>query len=346
MNIIKKRTALLILAGLLLSCFGCSASGVRTQSPPPENSITDASGAVLEIPDREHLRIASVYAVSVPFLVALGLSEDVVAINCKSRFWTDNVPALGQAGSAGRGVVDLEALASFAPDVLIHRTNDPKTAEAVSALGIQVLCIKVESLEDVKDTLRMMGRYFGREERAEDIITYMEDKLALIDSIVADIPMEARFTALTLGGEYGRVAGEDMLQSAMIEKAGGISAAWGITNNSSWAQIGTERVFALDPDFLFLTGSTALDYTREELCSDPTWGAMACVKNNRVHQIPSRLDSWDLPGVVSVIGIMWMLHQMYPEWLSAEQLQAEINEYYGLMFGRTFEPDYLGYSLE
>jgi len=345
LKILHTRLTALLLSLVLVFLCACSG-GEEKETIPPERAVTDGSGAVLEIPPSgTDITIASVYAVSVPFIVALELSENVAAINCKSYFWTDNVQALSDAGTVGRGVVDLEALAGCHPYVFIHRANDSKTVDAVKALGIDVLCIKAESMEDVIFTLRMMGRYFGREERAEEVISYINEKFEYIDSITASIPNDERVTAVTMGGEYGRIAGEDMIQSWMIEKAGGICGAKGITNDCNWSQIGTERLFELNPDFLFLTSSTTLDYTQNEIMADSAWSAMESVKNDCVRQIPARIDSWDMPGVVSVIGTMWMLNQMYPEYFTTEQLQNEIDEYYTLMFGKTFDAEYLGYEL-
>ena len=51
----------------------------------------------------------------------------------------------------GRGVMDLEALASYRPTVVLHRVGDPKTVEAVEKLGIRTLCISAEDMEGVKD---------------------------------------------------------------------------------------------------------------------------------------------------------------------------------------------------
>ena len=328
------------LAALLCLCVlaGCGAARC-------EGAVRDASGAEVPLPPRgERVTIASAYAVAVPFLVALGLEDDVLAINCKSRFWTDQSPALGRAGSIGRGVVDLEALAACEPTVLIHRTGDEKTASAAEALGIRVLRIRAESMADVADTLRMMGRYFGREERAEEVVAYLDGKFAMIDEIVASIPADERPTALVMGGEYGRIAGGDMLQSWMIGKAGGVPVAQGITGNGGWTQAGVEKVFELDPAYLFLTSSTPLRYSAEDILTDPVWSALACVRGNRVRQIPTRIDSWDLPGVVCVLGTMWMLRCMHPARFSAERLAREIDEYYTFLFGRSFPAEYLGYE--
>ena len=339
----------LLLVCILLSLAGCSAGGNGGDSYADSgNIVTDGAGNVLMIPENKtETTIASVYAVAVPFIVALDLTDRVLAINVKSKFWTDSCENLAAAGSVGRGAVDMEALAEFAPDVLIHRSNDAATAEAVtSKLGISVLCITVENFDDITNTLTMMGKYFGCEERAKQVCDWLSNKFSMIDGIVAEIPEEERVTAVVMGGEPGRIAGGDMLQSWMTEKAGGICVASGVENNRNWINIGVESVFALNPDFIFCTSSAPLNYSVENLLNDPAWSAMTAVKNKNIYEVPAAIDSWDLPGISCAIGTMYMLNRMYPGYFSTEQMQKEIDEYYEFMFGKTFDNEYLGYDLE
>ena len=313
-----------------------------------KETITDSIGSILDIPDRdENTTIASVYAVAVPFIVALELSEQVLAVNVKSTFWTDTDVHLAAAGTVGRGTVDLEALAKYAPGVLIHRSNDLATVDAVtSKLGIDVLCITVESFEDIKYTLTMLGQYFGKEERASEVCMWLDSKFKMIDTIVADISEDERSTALMLGGEPGRIAGGDMLQSWMIEKAGGRCVASALSENRGWVDAGVETIFEWNPEFIFCTSSTPLDYSIQSLLSASAWSAVTAVIDENVFLLPSSIDSWDMPGISCAIGTMFMLNKMYPEYFSIEQLECEVEEYYTFMFGKTFESSYLGYDLE
>ena len=341
----KKLISLLLVLAMALSLAACG-SAEPTEPTLGENQVLDGAGRILDIPaEPEKATIASVYAVSVPFIEALGLGDRVLAINVKSNFWKEADPALADAGNVGRGAVDLEALAAFSPSVLIHRSNDSETVEAVQRIDIPVLCITVEDMEDITETLTMMGRYFGAEERAAEVITWMDGKFQMIDEIVAQIPEADRKTVLVLGGEAGRIAADDMLQAWMAEKAGGIYVAENTADNRNWVNVGVEQVFTWNPDFIFATSSTPLDYSIEELMEDDAWSAVEAVKENHFHQIPAKLDSWDIPGVSCVIGTMYMLHKMYPEYFSQAQLEQEVAEYYEFMFGRTFEADYLGYDL-
>lgn len=343
----KRLISLLLAASMLLYAAGCAGSGSPGTSNDA-NTVIDGSGRALEIPaDRDKTTIASVYAVAVPFIVALGLTDRVLAINVKSKFWTDADENLAAAGTVGRGTVDLEALASFSPSVLIHRSNDEATVEAVTGkLDIDVMCITVEDFDDIKYTLTIMGEYFGRKERANEVCCWLNSKFEMIDEITAQIPENERVTALVMGGELGRIAGGDMLQSWMIEKAGGICVSSDISENRSWTNAGVETIFEWDPDFLFCTSSTALDYSVEKLFEDHAWSASAAVKSGNIYKIPAEIDSWDIPGISCALGTMYMLYRMYPDYFTADQLSREIEEYYTFMFGKTFDSAYLGYELE
>ena len=340
----RKLIALLLCLALAFSLCACGSGSQKKITGP---SVTDAAGRQLAIPeDPSAIRIASVYGTAVPFIVALQLSEQVTAINCKSNFWTKADEALGRAGTVGRGVVDLEALAASGATVLVHRANDAETVKAVDKLGIDTLCIQAEDMDEIYATLLLMAEYFGKQERAQEVVGWMEGKFAKIDSIVAQIPESERHTALVMGGELGRIAGGDMIQSWMIEKAGGICVAADTENDARWLDVGVETVFGWDPEYIFCTSSAALDYTVDEVLEDSAWSAMKAVKNGHIAQIPSKLDTWDMPGIAAVLSVFWMLHEMYPEHFDLEELEAEIDEYYEFMFGKTFDPDYLGYELD
>ena len=337
---------LLAVALLLPALAGCSAPERTAQPTATGPAVIDGAGRVLAVPeDGSEERIASVYATAVPFLAALGITDQVAAVNCKSIFWTNADPNLDAAGSVGRGVVDLEALAACGATVLVHRANDSETVEAVERLGMDVGCISAEDMEGIYDTLTLLGTYFDAEERAEEVIAWMNEKFRRIDEIVAEIPEEERVTALVMGSELGRVAGGDMLQSWMIQKAGGIPVAAEVENNGNWVTVGVETIFQWDPEFLFCTSSAALDYTLEDILEGDAWDAAAAVQEGHVAVIPAKIDTWDMPGVACVLGTFWMLRQMYPDRFSLEELEAEVEEYYTFLFGRTFAPDYLGYTL-
>ena len=334
-NKLKKFIALILTLSMLMGL--CACGEAKEEPKTVYGEITDGAGRVIEMTTEPgEATIASVYAVAVPFFCSLGITDRVLAVNVKSNFWKTADANLAAAGTVGRGVVDLEKLATYAPTALVHRSNDPETVEAAAKLGIDVICITVENVDDIKTTLRMLGKYFGAEDKAEETVNWIEDKFAYIKSIVDQIPQSERKTALLMGGELGRIAGNDMLQSWMIEQAGGICVAdEGLNHN--WINVGVEKIFSYNPDVIFCTSSTARDYTTEELLSDSAWSAMTAVENEDIYIIPSSADSWDMPGISCVLGVFYMLREMYPDYFSIEDFEDEVDSYYRFMFGRCFD---------
>ena len=341
-SIFKKFLSVFLVLNLFL--ISCNTNSVKRNLS--ENEFYDASNNILKIRENaEDLTVASVYAVSVPFFSALKMTDRIKAINTKSKFWKDVDKNLENADTVGRGTVDLEKLAKINPDCFLHNSYDKATVQAVKKLGIDVFCIKAENLDDIINTLNLMGKYFGKTKEANETITYIKNKFDKIDNIVKNIKEEDKKTAILMGGTIGRIAGGNALQSFMIERAGGICKI-DDRNHNNWVDIGVEKIFEYNPDYLFITSSAALDYDREELLESPTWSGMTAIKNKNIFQIPAKIDSWDMPGISCVIGTMFMLYKMYPTYFSREELQKEIDEYYMMMFNKTFDKDYLGYTLD
>ena len=333
----KKTVSIIISLCLLLSLCACDTK--KNKQTEIKETIIDGAGRIVNVrQNAKDLTAASVYFVAVPFFEALDITDRIKAVNARTSFWLEADENLKNASTVGKGTVDLEKLAIYAPDVLVHRSNDSQTVDAVEKLGIDVICITVENADDVIQTLSMLGKYFGVEENANKAIDWFNSKLKMIEEIVKTIPDENKKTALLMGGDIGRVAGNDMIQSWMIEKAGGIPVVEEGTNHN-WVDIGIEKVFTYNPDYIFITSSAARNYDIEDLFNNPKYSSLNAVKERNIFEVPTKLDSWDMPGLSCVLGIMYMLHNFYPDLFTIENLEDEVDDYYRFMFGRCFDSE-------
>ncbi|MEG0978442.1 MAG: ABC transporter substrate-binding protein [Oscillospiraceae bacterium] len=341
-----KRAISAILACIMIFSITACSKGEKDKEKEPQKAntkvIVDQSGRKVEIP-KEIKSVAFVYGVATSFLIALDVGDRVVAANAGMKFYTDACPALEDAGTVGRRDVDLEALAKYKPDIFIHKAADTKTIEAVEKLGIPTVAIAPESMTDILETIKILGEVFGKQDRAKEIINYYNEKINFSKNLVKDIPQEKRKTAIMMGSELGRIAGGDMLQSFLIETAGGINSAKDIKNDQIWMNVGVEKVFQWNPDFIFCTNSASADYSLDRIMKDPAWQGMTAVKQKHMLTVPSNMDSWEFPGMSSLLGAMWMLSQMYPEKYSEQDFLKEIDSFYQFVYGKTFDRDYLGY---
>ena len=149
-----------------------------------------------------------------------------------------------------------------------------------------------------------------------------------------------------MGSLLSRVASEDMLQTMLLKRVGAKTVVDGIRGDQDryWADCGVEKIFELDPDYIFVTSSAALNYSMDDFYKDSAWAAMTAVKNKHIYKMPAKLDSWDMPGPGFILAMYYMMHQMYPDVCTTEMLQNEVDDYYEFFFGRTFTGDEIGYE--
>ena len=346
-----KRFVALFLA--ILICFSFASCGKVESEKKDSNeantiSVTDMAGNEVAIPkDTKNNTVATTYGVVTPFFVTLKMSDRVLATTLKNKGFLRKVDeTIINTGDIGNLTLDSEALAAYNPSILLCRKTEAEKIAIGQKLGIPTLSVFIESPEEVIGIYTFLGQVFGCEERAEELVKYINDELKSIEELAAKIPEDQKVTAICMGSKLGEVAGENMLQTLMIEKAGGICEVKEIADDEMWVDIGVEKVFSYNPDFIFVSSSNPLDYKVAKLYEDSSWSGMTAVKKNNVCLIPAKIDSWDMPGPAFVLGIYYMMHCMYPDVLTSEMLQVEIDNFYKTFYGMTFDGETLGYSVD
>lgn len=78
--------------------------------------------------------------------------------------------------------------------------------EMLDRFGIKVIVINSYYTDQFADNCRLIGRIFGREEQAEELVNYFNDKLAYIQKQLQGVPRRSLyFEYRTLGKQQCRV---------------------------------------------------------------------------------------------------------------------------------------------
>lgn len=345
-RVISLLLIILILLTGLCSCGNLentdSAQAAGTIIEETDDSLTIVDQAGREVTVKKNSEsIALCYRVVIRFLLSLDQGDKITGIGKHEDFLDELQPSLKEAVDVGQGVADMEALAELSPDLFFHKAHDTETLEAVEALGIPAVGIDVETPESMIVALDLMGKVCGAEEKAQQLIDYYNDALEEAKELTSGV--QEKKTAIIMGSSIGKVADATMLQGKMIERAGGINCAADLQASELWSMAGTEQIFAWDPEYIFITGSEGATYTAEDLYKDPAWSELKAIKNKQVYVLPATADSWEFPGVVSALGIDYMMHVMYPELLTEKQLEEKVDAFYQLSYGKSFSREELGY---
>ena len=356
-GLIKKTAAVLLAALLLLSSItitgcgknpadstdsGINAAGTVISETDTELTVIDQAGREVTVM-KDPESIALCYRVVIRFLINLGVGDRITGIGKSEPFLEEIQPSLKDCTDVGKGVADIEALAELKPDLFIHKASDTETLEAVQKIGIPAIGIDVETPEEMVTALELLGKVCGAEDKAQELIEYYQGSIERSRSLADTISDEDRVTAIVMGSSIGKVADGSMLQGRMLETAGAVNCAADLKATELWPAAGTEQIFSWDPDYIFITGSEGAVYTAEDIYNDPAWSELKAVKNGHVVMIPSERDSWEFPGVISALGIDYMMSVMYPDLLSESELEKNVSAFYELAYGKAYSREELGY---
>ncbi len=231
--------------------------------------------------------------------------------------------------AAGNGIdVNIEALLKMNPDAVITWTYKPEQVQFMEEKGLHVIAIYPDSLKELYDVMRLLGRIFKKERRTEASINHMEEIFRMVRQRTAHIPLGKRQKVLWLGSRQNTVGGEIGVTQDIFTLIGGINAAGHIKQRS--ADVPIEKIIAWNPDVIFIWGSAK--YTARDIVTSPQWRFIRAVKDGRVYKAPE-WSTWS-PRIAPVA--LWMAMKTYPEYFKDVNLDKVTDSFYRKTYGISY----------
>lgn len=189
-----------------------------------------------------------------------------------------------------------EVLAGAEPDLFFAGWNygmkvgGEVTPETLEPMGIKVYeltesCIHIgpkarSSMDDMFVDLLNLGKIFGVEARAEDLVAGYKARLAEVTGEV-DRETPLRVFVYDSGEETPFTAGAYAMPTAMIEAAGGVNIMADL--EKSWATVAWEPVVERNPEVIVIVnyGDVTADQKIAFLEGNPAFANIEAVKNDR-----------------------------------------------------------------
>ncbi|THB67570.1 MAG: iron ABC transporter substrate-binding protein [Desulfovibrio sp.] len=340
--------ALVLCCVTILAALPASAQETRT--------ITDAAGRSVEIPVNVERVICSGPG-CLRLLTYLQAQDMIVAVDDiearRSQFdarpyalanpWFKDLPIFGEF----RGFDNPELILCLDPQPqVIFKTyatmgHDPQ--ELQDKTGIPVVVLEygnlARSFDKVAQCLRLMGGVVDREERAEEVVGYMQ---SLIDDLKArsqDIPESERIATFIGGvahkGPHGFQSTEPTYPPFAFVGAENLGAE-GLAGNTETSDVAKEMILAWDPEVLFLDLSTlqlgeGADGLHE-LRTDPAYQALTAVQSGKVYGVLPY--NWYTANYGSILANAYFVGAvLYPERFGDVDPAARADEIYTLLVG-------------
>ena len=235
-----------------------------------------------------------------------------------------------------------EQIAPVNPDIVITKNYVVKSLkESLDPLGIPVVGLNMETPEVFYKDIDMLGQLFGNPDRADEVNTYLQEKVAYVKTAMEGLADEDKPTVLVL--QYSEQDGEvafkvppvSYIQTTMVIDGGGIPV-WAddaTQEESNWIVVNFEQIAAWNPDVILV-----IDYkgnpqeTAASLKQSDLWQELNAVKNDKVYGFGKDFQGWDLPDPRWILGYTWTATKLQPERMAEVDMMAMVKDFYRFMY--------------
>jgi len=187
---------------------------------------------------------------------ALGMGKNVVA-NTKYCDFPEESKSVKKVG--GYATISLEKIIQSKPTVVIAQNYDEKVLRNLKSLNIKTLVFKTDTLTSIKHTIKTLGEYFQKEERAMELISKIDDSLTSLKNIVSN-----KKVLLVIGPRKDLnnqiyITGNNLYFEDIIKASGNKNAYFSTSTNQP--VVNSEKIINMNPDIIimispFLDGKT------------------------------------------------------------------------------------------
>jgi len=238
---------------------------------------------------------------------------------------------------------NIETVKELNPDVVFTAAwGDERLNEGIETLGIPVIALDLETVDNYLKSLEIMGKVLGKEERAKEAVEYYRNALKVVTEGTASLSEGGRPRVLlvmySMKSKAFKVPGQDYFQNRLIEMAGGISVSKELPGG--WNVVNVEQIASWDPDIIIVV-SYSLQYpstkVKEDIMNDPAWQGIRAVKEGKIYAMPNDGESWDYPAPKWILGLYWTAKVLHPELFSDLDIEKEANDLYERFYGLSIE---------
>lgn len=335
-DILRTVWIFMIVFGLAVSsgCVG-ERNEASNASSTEEIQIVDSAGRTVMIP-HEVTRVAVSNRYNMEVIRSLDAMDRICGVDYGIYQDRDAYEAfsLDQVIGNTQGDLNYEKIIELNPQVLILPGNAAweDAEKKLSPFGIKVVVMNPYYTDHFQELYRLAGKIFGKEDKAEEFISYFQEKLDYVQKQLADVPKKKVYYEYRRAGTT-TVPGDYFYK--MVEYAG----CDNIFKDAINTNIDLETVIARNPEAIVKVGEedapprwqapgeAELAARKERICMRPGWDQITAVKEDRILMMSQYLQG----GAAKIIGTLYIAKFLYPEYLpdlQPEEVFRHWVEYY------------------
>lgn len=309
-------TLVLAISVSLIAATGCAEGEpktVTTTTTVTETattiSITDDLGREVTI-EGIPSKIVSLAPSNTEILYALGLEDKLVAVTELCNYPED---ALSKEKVGGYGDVDIEKIVVINPDlILAEDLHKHEVIPALERLGFTVIALVPHNFQEVMDSIMLIGRITGVEEKAFQIVDDMSKKIKAITDETDKINQDEKPKVLyVIWHEPIMSVGSDTRIHELIEKAGGVNIA--AVAGEGYPTLALEEIINTNPQVIMVNDDISLQF----ILNESRLAVVDAFINGQIYGINADLTNRPTPRIVEALELMAKM--IHPEIFGAAE---------------------------
>ncbi|MEA4891158.1 MAG: ABC transporter substrate-binding protein [Peptococcaceae bacterium] len=297
--------------------------------------IQDQLGKTIELDGVPQRVATTIMPFPYIYYAVVGNSDNLIGCNPSSIVAYENsalkymYPELAGANTSfvdTSFIVNVEELLKLKPDVVFQWNYMDEEIAKMEAAGIKVVALQYGTLDDLETWIRIIGKMFQKEDRAEELISLFHENVDEVKEKIDTLTPED-FRNILILSDNMEVTGTGFAKY-WVENSGAINPAGELSGQE--LNVDMEQVLEWDPEIIYIGNFTELqpsDLLQNKLPGQD-WSLVRAVKDGQVYKIPIGGYRWDPPGVETPLMIKWLAKIQHPQLFSDMDMRQEVKEFY------------------
>lgn len=332
---------------------GLCACGVEN-APTGSVTVTDLVGRTVEVEPGSYERVVCVGAGALRMYCYVGEVsnlagvEDIDNLSLESRpamfdsvarpyvlaFGDafENLPSCGMGGPMAQAP-DVERILDCNPDIIISEFEDEEVAANLQAqTGVPVITLRAGKegvfAQQFAQSITLLGKVFGKEEKAQSLLSFIEKERAAIEAAVAHIPEESKPSVYICGlGNWGTTDHLMTAEDYICLKVAGVRNVVSGLGMTGVGPIEEEKFIELSEKMdILIMDAAAVKNIKPLYAEDPTMFDTCKAWQNGEVYLEMAYNAYYTNYEIALANTWFIAKTVYPEAFAHIDMTAKTNE--------------------
>ncbi|MFL1995360.1 ABC transporter substrate-binding protein [Lysinibacillus irui] len=198
---------------------------------------------------------------------------------------------------------DLEVISSLQSDLIIGASSlQSSLDQALQGMNLPTAYLPTDSYEDLKLSFKVLGTYFAKEEKMNDVLQRIVAKEKELEAQAQGKELPSVMLVIGTSDSF-MVMNDKSYLGSLVERLGADNIAKSVLKaDSTYSPMNLEDIVVADPDIVFVLASgdhgANEDKFKQEIKKNSAWQQLSAYKNNKIYML-----DYSTFGVTSITNV-------------------------------------------